>query len=295
MGVLITGGNGFIGKKLVDYLSKDFSISITQRAGEVIPQAAVKSVVTGDLSGFLEWDSAVKGCSQVVHLASFAHKHASTIQELEQTNIGALKDLLVACKNNNIKKFIYFSTAYVHGKCADLDVNENSSLIKGVPQLQTRVIAENLVKTFCSDSGINCIIIRPALILSYDAPGNIRTLARLVSKVHVFPFKAIKNQRSYLSVDKLLSFIKFCLMSDKANGETYLLADEKALSLQQVLNYLAGKEKVNIKHFYFPEILLRLGLRVLGQKERENVLLDNFVVDSSKANKLLTEIDLGRY
>tara|TARA_B100001063_G_scaffold161139_1_gene150432 strand:- start:317 stop:571 length:255 start_codon:yes stop_codon:yes gene_type:complete len=84
-------------------------------------------------------------------------------------------------------------------------------------------------------------------------------------------------------------------MSDKANGETYLLADEKALSLQQVLNYLAGKEKVNIKHFYFPEILLRLGLRVLGQKERENVLFDDFVVDSSKANKLLTEIDLGRY
>ena len=55
-----------------------------------------------------------------------------------------------------------------------------------------------------------------------------------------------------------------------------------------------GSQKVNIRHFYFPEVLLRLGLRVLGQKERENVLLDNFVVDSSKADKLLTEINMGR-
>lgn len=295
MGVLITGGNGFIGRKLVDYLAKDFSISITQRTSEMFPQVAVESVVTGDLSKFLEWDNALKRCSQVVHLASFAHKHAPTIQELEQTNISALKDLLVACKNSNIKKFIYFSTAYVHGKHANLAVKEDSSLIIGEPQLQTRIIAENLVKTFCSDSGIDYIIIRPALILSHDAPGNIRTLARLASKVHAFPFKAIKNQRSYLSVEKLLSFIKFCLMSDKANGETFLLADDKALSLQQVLNYLASKEKVNIKHFYFPEVLLRLVLRSLGQKERENVLLDNFVVDSSKADKLLTKINMGRY
>ncbi|MEL7306871.1 MAG: NAD-dependent epimerase/dehydratase family protein [Pseudomonadota bacterium] len=294
MGVLITGGNGFIGKKLVDYLVKDFSISITLREGEITTQAAVKSVVTGDLSEFAQWDSALKGCTQVVHLASFAHKHAPAIQELEQTNISALKDLLVACKNNNIKKFIYFSTAYVHGKFANLDVNENSSLIEGEPQLQTRIIAEDLVKTFCSDSGIDYIIIRPTLVLSHDAPGNIRTLAKLVSKVHAFPFKVINNQRSYLSVDKLLRFSKLCLMTDKANGETYLLADEKALSLQQVLNYLAGNQKVNIRHFYFPEVLLRLGLRVFGQKERENVLLDNFVVDSSKADKLLTEINMGR-
>ncbi|MBZ2191372.1 NAD-dependent epimerase/dehydratase family protein [Pseudoalteromonas arctica] len=295
MGVLITGGNGFVGKKLVDYLAKDFSISITQRTDEIIPQGVVKTVVTGDLAEFSEWDSALTGCSQIVHLASFAHKHAQTIQELEQTNISALKDLLVACKNSNIKKFIYFSTAYVHGKHANLAVKEDSSLIIGEPQLQTRIIAENLVKTFCSDSGIDYIIIRPTLVLSHDAPGNIRTLAKLVSKVHAFPFKAIRNQRSYLSVDKLLSFIKLCLMTDKANCEIYLLADEKALSLQQVLNYLAGNEKVNIRHFYFPEVLLRLALRVLGQKERENVLLDNFVVDSSKADKLLTEINMGRH
>lgn len=287
MGVLVVGGNGFIGKKLVGSLADDYDISITQRNNEKVPGNAVRAFETGELSEFNDWDFVLHGITKVIHLASCAHKSASSMRRIEEANYAALQNLLLACRRNRVRKFIYFSTAYVHGKTSNALINENSPVAIESDYELLRLKAENLVTCFCQKSKMDHIILRPSLILSSDAPGSIKFLSDMIMRVRWFPFKGCSNKRSYLSVEKLLNFVRVCLDTEKANSNVYLLSNNETKSLSQVLDFLAHEKKVKIWHFSIPIVLLRLILRAFAQRERESVLFDNFIVDSSKADKLL--------
>lgn len=106
MRVLVTGSSGFIGSHLVKAL---------RDRGDAVVEFDLK---TGqDIRHFRDCQM-VRGCDEVYHQAAI-----STIAECDRnpslahdTNVGGFLNILLACKDAGVKRFVYASSAAVYGE-----------------------------------------------------------------------------------------------------------------------------------------------------------------------------------
>jgi len=128
--ILVTGGNGHLGKYIVDILlEKGFKTSVlTTQANNCVKNNL--EFFTGDLFKNFGLKEAAAGAEIVIHCAS-------NPRNFQQTDIEGTKNLLQALDSNSIKHFIYISIVgidqsdypYYQGK---LEV-ENSIANSGIP------------------------------------------------------------------------------------------------------------------------------------------------------------------
>jgi len=122
--ILITGGCGFIGTNLVKYLSeRGFKVRILDNLSTGKEENLRKlqsqdsrfstvDLIIGDIRNRGEVSQAVKGVDAVVHLAA----HTSVVASLENpkqdwdVNVNGTLNLLEACRQNGVAKFIFASS-----------------------------------------------------------------------------------------------------------------------------------------------------------------------------------------
>lgn len=113
--VLVTGGNGFIGKHLVDCLKKE---------GHQVEIFDIKN--GNDICDFKQVDKAIKNKDVAFHLAAvadinWARKHP---YETMKINIGGTANIVEACRK--YKVFLYYvSTCCVYGSQKKYPIDEN--------------------------------------------------------------------------------------------------------------------------------------------------------------------------
>jgi UDP-glucose 4-epimerase len=131
--ILVTGGSGFLGGRLVSKLSKYKSYSVVSGSRKPQPGLAKAHNVGWsrlDLSDNASIERACKGVDVLIHLAGL---DASTCAALPKTafninTIGTAK-ILEAAGKCGVSQFIYISTAHVYGENLRSLVNENSATI----------------------------------------------------------------------------------------------------------------------------------------------------------------------
>lgn len=137
--VLLTGGTSFIGRNLIEFLKRDFSI-INLSKSKIIEglQNVNLDLTTTDLSVLDNFN-----IDYVVHLAAFSSPARSTDEkETLDLNHLATKNLLTYFSKRPIKKFIFMSSVAVYEDSEDL-LSEESSLQKS-PQIysKSKILAE---------------------------------------------------------------------------------------------------------------------------------------------------------
>ena len=165
MKILVTGGAGYIGSVLVnqlieqghevnviDDLSNGFSENIDQRA----------NFTKGSILDKSNLNQALEGVEMVYHLAAKIRvEEGEAKPELyKKVNIEGTLDLIKACVDKKIKKFIFASTAAVYGDPEEFPVNENSKTnpvnVYGVTKLEI----DNYLEANAKDLGISTISFR---------------------------------------------------------------------------------------------------------------------------------------
>jgi len=116
--VLVTGASGFMGSHIADELSNRGHDVVLF---DVTPSPYLKPeqrMVVGDLSDQDLLDEITKNIDYVFHFAAIAdlNECLDKPREVVSTNILGTVDLLDACKNNNVQRFIFASSAYVFSK-----------------------------------------------------------------------------------------------------------------------------------------------------------------------------------
>jgi len=160
--ILITGGTGYVGKELLKSLNAD-DVKILARKGSLIPKNY--EAVYGDL---MDKDSLVKAVDKVdcvVHLAAVTH--ARNMSEFYKINVEGTKNLVEACKNSKVKRFIFISSMAVCRKYLD-DYGKSKR------------DAEEIIK----NSGLSYVILRPTMIYGGDS----EVIKRFISYVKKIPF-----------------------------------------------------------------------------------------------------------
>lgn len=168
MKILVTGGAGFIGSHLVDYLiSLNHYVCIvdnlsTGRLQNVNKKASFYQMDIADpklIELFLD-----KRPEIVYHLAAQISVPESIKDPLTdaQTNITGTLNLLDACRIYNVKKIIYSSSAAVYGNASQLPITEESPIMPVSPYGISKYTVECYLKIYAMLYGLNYTILRYA-------------------------------------------------------------------------------------------------------------------------------------
>jgi UDP-glucose 4-epimerase len=153
--VLVTGGAGFIGRRLVRALL-DSGAEVTV-ADQHEPAAAGVRTVIGDLRNPSVAAQAVSpGTDVIVHLAAVT----SVLRSIEdpvgtyQTNVAATAELLELARNRGVGTFVLASTNAVAGDAGSAVITEQQPLRPLTPYGATKAAGEMLLSCYSAAYGI---------------------------------------------------------------------------------------------------------------------------------------------
>jgi len=165
MKILVTGGAGYIGSVLVnklieqghkvsviDDLSNGFRENIDKRA----------KFTEGSILDKGNLDQALEGVEVVYHLAAKIRvEEGEAKPELyKKVNIEGTLDLIKACVDKKIAKFIFASTAAVYGDPEEFPVNENSKTNPVNVYGATKLEIDKYLEANAKNMGISTICFR---------------------------------------------------------------------------------------------------------------------------------------
>lgn len=168
--ILVTGGAGFIGSHIVDWLLADglevrVLDNLSSGKKENIQQHLSKKnlhFIKGDVRDAETVKKAVKDMDAVIHEAALI----SVTQSVENpfltngVNVNGTLNLLKASSDANIKRFIYASSCAVYGEPTKLPIKEATPTRPISPYAASKVAAENYCKAFHKIYGLQTVSLR---------------------------------------------------------------------------------------------------------------------------------------
>ena len=112
--ILITGATGFVGRNLLEKLSKRPIRCLVKDKSSLGKNI---EIVRGNLTDLKSLDEATKNISIVIHLAAIIK--SKNKEEFKKINAEGTRNLVNASKKNGVKKFIYISSSDVIFKKSD--------------------------------------------------------------------------------------------------------------------------------------------------------------------------------
>lgn len=172
MKVLVTGGAGFIGSNLCEYLLREghkvrcLDNFCTGKPENVIPLLEKFpdsfSLVVGDIRSLEDCRKAVDGMEYVLHEAALGSVPRSIKDPIttNDTNIGGFLNMLVAARDAGIKRFVFAASSSTYGDSESLPKVEEVIGRPLSPYAITKYVDELYADVFARTYGIEFIGLR---------------------------------------------------------------------------------------------------------------------------------------
>ena len=252
MKILVTGGCGYVGSKLIPLLlekkHKIINIDI-QWFGNYLTKHKNLINIKDDLANFEKYK--IKKIDTVIHLASVANDPMAEIDKNLSWETSALNTmrLLEFLKKTKTRRFIYASSGSVYGIKKEKRVKEDSKLEPISLYNKVKMVTERVLLSY--EKYFEVFIIRPATVCGYsprmrlDVSVNALTMSALNKNIiNVFGGSQI---RPNIHIDDMCDlYIKFLTISKKNTG-IYNAGFENS-SIINVANYIkkVTGSKINV-------------------------------------------------
>jgi uncharacterized protein YbjT (DUF2867 family) len=243
MTVLVTGGTGFVGPKVVHALrAAERPVRVLARRPDKQEQLRAWGceIVQGDMTDTASLRRGVEGCEAVVHLVALAPfaDPSATRRVMEQ----GTRDLVAASREAGVRRFVLMSALGVREDTKDLSAYNHAKWDE-----------EQAVQ----ESGLENTIFRPSFVFGRDG-GLLPGLLRLTRWSPVTPVPSARRLQPIWVDDVAAHFARSLEIGTKGNG-TWELAGPDQVTWSELLERLrrvAGKRRVA---FQMPGGLLRIG------------------------------------
>ena len=259
MKIIVTGGAGFIGSNLVDFLVKkkhkvividNFSTGLKNNLK--LSQNKVK-IINKDISSNKNLDKIFNGVDYVFHMAGLADIVPS-IEKPEsyfKSNVLGTFNVLEACRKNKIKKIIYAASASCYGLPKKFPTNEISKINVKYPYAFTKWQGEELVKhwfeiyklPYISMRFFNVYGPRSRTSGAYGAVFGV-FLAQKVAKRPLTVVGSGKQTRDFIHITDIVEALYKAAFS-KVKGKIYNVGSGKETSVNKIAN-LISKKRISI-------------------------------------------------
>lgn len=260
MKYLVTGGAGFIGsniiKKLLDCgesvrVVDNFSTGRRENIEEFFNNSNFE-FIEGDLTNLDIAKNSVNGIDFVLHEAAVPSVLRSIEDPLKSNNanITATLNLLIAARDEKVKKFVYASSSSIYGDNPELPKREDFPIRPISPYALTKYAGERYCQIFWQIYKLPTISLRYFNVFGPKQDPNSQ-YAAVIPKFIIAFLKGEKpiiygdgdQSRDFTFVENVVEANLLAVNAKEGGGEVFNIACGGEINLNQLISYL--KELIN--------------------------------------------------
>lgn len=255
MKILVTGGTGFAGSALTRRL-----LGLGHEVHALDNKAGVSDRELQDLGARIHYGSVTDrelvgrvatGCDRVFHLAAAFRLVNLGKREYWDINVRGTETVLDAARDRDVPRVINCSTCGVHGDVKDPPAAEDAPIAPADYYQYTKWEAEKLASQRAA-AGQWVTTIRPTAIYG---PGDAERFYLIYKRVAKGRFTFLGDGSvTYhpLYIDNLVDALLQASESDAAKGQSYLIADERYVTIKNLVESVSEAMGVDCKLRFLP-------------------------------------------
>ena len=272
MGIVVVGGSGFIGTRLVallEHVGADFKI-VDKTMSKTFPE----QTILGDVRSV---EALLAGISENAILINLAAEHRDDVTPLslyDDVNVQGAKNLCLVAAKKNVKTIIFTSSVAIYG-FAPLGTDESGEVAPFNDYGRTKYEAEQVYTAWQAEDPLirTLVIIRPTVVFGERNRGNVYNLLRQIASGKFVMIGDGLNRKSMAYVGNVVAFIEHAL-TFKPGIHTFNYIDKPDFTMNQLVsrvNKILGKStEINFRLPYQVGLLIGKGFdvaaKVMGKK-----------------------------
>lgn len=221
-----------------------------------------------------------------MHAAARVHvtrsKGANDLTSFREVNVAGTLAIARQARAAGARRFIYVSTVKVLGEQSPpgRPLDSASQPAPADAYSISKHEAEVALKEFCSNAGMELVVVRPPLVYGPNVKANFERLMRAIVRREPLPFgRLTDNRRSLVALSNLVDLVVTCIDHPSAAGKTFLVSDGEDLSTAELVLRLAKALGSSARLWSMPVWMLRLAGEFTGRSGAIQRLTESLQVD----------------
>ncbi|WP_281544269.1 SDR family oxidoreductase [Grimontia sp. SpTr1] len=293
MKFFVTGGSGFVGRRVVE-AGKSLGWHSVYQSRSATENAEWQFVT--QIDGDTDWSGALTGVDVVVHCAARVHQMTESqspedvLASYREVNTLGTLNLARQAAQSGVKRFVFISSIKVNGEKTEKGGAFEPTLADSPtdPYGLSKYEAEIGLREIAEETGLEVVIIRPPLVYGPGVKANFESMMKLMRKGIPLPFGAINNQRSLVYIDNLVSLIMTCCEHPNAANKTFLVSDNDDVSTTRLMQQIADSMSRPARLIPIPQSLIEVSAKVLGKSHLSDRLCGNLQLNVTETLNTLS-------
>lgn len=250
---LVTGSNGFVGSQLCrELLNNGYHVRAMHRGSsrlELLRGLDCEHVI-GDITDRESLEKNMKNVDVVFHIAALFREAKFTDEVYFQVNAQGTRNVFEIAEKLNIPKVIHCSTTGVMSEMYSA-VDETHPKEPGDVYQESKLEAEEIALEFYKSARVQGCVIRPAMIWGENDTRFLKLFKGIANK----KMPLIGNGKTlfhFIYVKDLARAFRLAAESDKVNGEVFIIAGDRPVSIRYVYETIAKHFNVDAPKFNIP-------------------------------------------
>lgn len=290
--ILVIGGSGFVGSRLIDLLGKERCMNIDKNKSPFFNDISSKYDIRNLKELIIPMSS-----DFVVLLAAEHRDDVSPVSLYYDVNVQGTENVLKYMDKAGIKNLIFTSSVAIYG-LNKINPDENHVEDPFNHYGKSKWQAEKIIKEWYDNDpeGKSVTIIRPTVIFGERNRGNVYNLLKQISSGKFMMIGNGQNKKSMAYVGNIVALIKNRIDKSDPGYQVFNYSDKPDLTMTELVAVVENKLNVSIPKFkipYWMGMIIGYGFDFLGfitieKKSISSIRVKKFCAttqcDASKVN-----------
>lgn len=297
MNILITGGNGFLGRHLILSLQErgeNVRVLVSPTGDTTWLEQRDVAIFRGDIRAPNTLRLPMRSVDAVFHLVAHNSK-CGPMQDSYAVNVIGTENVCRGAMTAGVRRVVHISSAMVYNRTSGRPVTEDDPLAPlNEPYSVTKAQGDKLVQRMITENHLPAVIIR---LGAFFGPGDHQNFGRLADRVHAGKGIIVgsgKNAVPFFYITDVVQALLLALDHERAVGQVYNIGNDRPLTQKQFLSAIAQDLGVAPPHIHvpyssmyaaaytterlamlsgnrIPPIVTRHGVKILGENTRLSI------------------------